>query len=175
MDFDQIKQMLSVRFPEAVTGEDLNATPKALIIEVDQLSEVCKYLHESEQTYFDLLSCVTGIDNGPEADTMEVVYNLYSIPFDISLMLKVVLGRSKPELPSVCDIWRTANWHEREIFDLLGIRFLEHPDLRRILLPTDWTGHPLRKDYKEQDEYHGMTVTYDRKKKPEDLKDLEKK
>ena len=77
---------------------------------------------------------------------MEVIYNLYSIPFDLHLMVKIKFDRETPLVPTVSDIWKTANWHEREIFDLLGIRFEGHPDLRRILLPSDWEGHPLRKD-----------------------------
>lgn len=174
MTFSELKSLIETNFPEAVLGEDLLATPNALIIHVEQIHQVCAFLHENEQTYFDLLSCLSGLDNGPESGTMEVIYNLYSIPHDISVMLKVTLDREKPEIESVADIWRTANWHEREAYDMFGIHFLNHPDLRRILLPKDWEGHPLRKDYKEQDTYHGMTVVYDREKQPKDLKDLNK-
>lgn len=169
MTFSDIKVLVEEQFPGAILGEDLKATPNALIIDAKKIHAICAFLHESESTYFDMLSCLTGIDNGPESGTMEVVYNLYSIPRDVSLMLKVTLDRETPEVASVSDIWRTANWHEREAYDMFGIRFLNHPDLRRILLPTDWKGHPLRKDYEEQEEYHGMTVVYDRKNKPEDL------
>ena len=75
-------------------------------------------------------------------------------------MLKVVLDREKPEVDSVVDFWRTAEWHEREAFDLIGVKFLGHPDLRRILLPADWEGHPLRKDYQHQEYYRGIKVEY---------------
>lgn len=96
---------------------------------------------------------------------MEVVYHLYSIPFNKALAVKIIVPRDHPEVPSVAHIWRTANWHEREAFDLLGIHFAGHPDLRRILLPADWEGHPLRKDYQEQSTYRGISVKYDREKR----------
>jgi NADH-quinone oxidoreductase subunit C len=139
---------------------DLTATPKAVKIYPDDLLTVCRALHQHETTYFDMLSCLTGIDNGPEAGTMEVVYNLYSIPFDHHLALKVVISRENPEIDSVTSVWKTADWHEREAFDLLGINFRGHPDLRRILLPADWEGHPLRKDYKQQEYYRNIKLDY---------------
>jgi NADH-quinone oxidoreductase subunit C len=117
-------------------------------------------LYTDPTTYFDMLSCVTGLDNGAEAATMEVAYNLYSIPFNHHLMIKVVLPRDKPEIESVSSIWKTANWHEREIFDMYGIHFKNHPDLRRILMPADWEGHPLKKDYKQQEYYRDIKVEY---------------
>ena len=134
--------------------------PVSVMLPAEKLHAVMEKLHRTEGLYFDLLSCLTGIDNGPEANTMEVAYNLCSIPYEHQLMVKVSISRDEPVLPTVSDIWRTAEWHERETFDLLGIRFDGHPDLRRILLPADWEGHPLRKDYKEQEYYHGIRVAY---------------
>ncbi|VXD20566.1 NADH-quinone oxidoreductase subunit C [Marinoscillum sp. 108] len=166
MTFQELKQLVTDQFPEAMLGEDLNATPQALLVAPEAIHAVCTWLHAGEKTYFDSLSCLTGLDNGPEAGTMEVIYNLYSIPYDLHLMLKVSLERANPHIDTVSDIWKTANWHEREAYDLLGIHFNNHPDLRRILLPKDWEGHPLRKDYEEQEKYHGMTVKYDRKEAP---------
>lgn len=128
------------------------------------LPDFMHFLHTDKDLFFDQLSCLTGIDNGPEANTLEVIYHLYSIPFNQSLAIKVIVPRENPVVPSVAHIWRTANWHEREAFDLLGIRFSNHPDLRRILMPADWEGHPLRKDYQEQTSYRGITVKYDREK-----------
>ena len=134
------------------------AMPPALLIHADDLLTVAELLLKSPESYFDQLACVTGIDNGPQLNTMEVVYNLYSIPFNQSLTLKVVLDRKNPEVESVSSIWKSANWLEREIFDMYGIQFKNHPDLRRILMPADWEGFPLRKDYKEQETYRNINL-----------------
>ena len=137
-----------------------NAHPLTMAVDAKDIIKVCSTLHQNPSTYFDMLSCVTGIDNGVEAKTMEVVYNLYSIPFHTSLMLKCVLPRENPEIESVCNIWKSANWMEREVFDMFGIQFKNHPDLRRILMPADWKGYPLKKDYKHEEHYRGIKVEY---------------
>jgi NADH-quinone oxidoreductase subunit C len=142
---------------------DENSTPPSLEVPTEKIDLICQELHQNQNCYFDFLSCITGIDNGPEAGTMEVIYNLYSIPFDLKLMLKIKLirnadGEELPSVPTVSHIWKTADWHEREIYDLVGIKFTGHPDLRRILLPADWEGHPLRRDYKNLEIYHGIKV-----------------
>ncbi len=161
MTFEEIHEYLVSKLGDTVIlGTDQNATPKAILVDPRSIVKVMTFLHEDEQCYFDMLSCLTGLDNGAEANTMEVIYNLYSIPYDRGLMVKTTLPRDKPEIESIATIWQTANWHEREAFDLLGIQFLNHPDLRRILLPNDWEGHPLRKDYQEQEKYHGIKVKY---------------
>ena len=139
---------------------DKDSFPQAVSISVRSLIPACQELYQNPKTYFDLLSCITGIDNGPEAKTMEVIYNLYSIPHNFQLMLKVILPRENPEVESLSGIWKTANWLEREVYDMFGIKFRNHPDLRRILLPADWEGYPLRKDYKHQDYYRGVKVEY---------------
>ena len=132
-----------------------------LTVPANELVSICDLLWRDSQTYFDSLSCVTAIDLGPELGQMEVIYTLYSIPFHVTLHLRVVIDREKPEVPSVRGIWKTADWHEREAFDLLGVQFVGHPNLTRILLPADWQGHPLRKDYVEQERYHGIKVKYE--------------
>lgn len=159
LEFEKIVFLVKEKAKSEVK-EDLAATPKAIMISADDLVNVCHSLFENTSTFFDQLSCLTGIDNGTAAGTMEVVYNLYSIPFNHHLTIKVVLPRDKPEVPTVSHIWKTADWHEREAYDLLGIKFINHPDLRRILLPADWNGHPLQKDYKHQDYYRGIKVEY---------------
>ena len=122
------------------------------------LVSAMKELQQNPTTYFDQLSCITGIDNGTETNTMEVIYTLYSIPFNQSLNIKVVLDRINPEIESLSSIWKSANWLEREVFDMYGIKFLNHPDLRRILMPADWEGFPLLKDYKEQETYRNIKL-----------------
>lgn len=166
MSFKELVEFLVEKFgEEIIMGVDEEATPSIIHIKTQHIAEVCLELYENEQTYFDYLSCLSGIDNGPETNTMEVVYHLYSIPYDVSLGLKVQISRNKegeplPQVPTVSYIWRTANWHEREAYDLLGIHFTGHPDLRRILLAADWKGYPLRKDYQLQEYYHGIKVKY---------------
>ena len=93
--------------------------------------------------------------------TLSVVYHLESIELKHKIVLKVLLQRENPDVQSVSCVWRCADWHEREAYDLIGINFLNHPDLRRILMPYDWeAGYPLRKDYKNPEFYHGMKVPY---------------
>jgi NADH-quinone oxidoreductase subunit C len=156
---------------DVVVSANETAIQPFLEVRADRLPTVCRFLFENPALYFDYLACVTGIDNGPEKGTMEVVYHLNSIPFGHSLVIKVELERERengelPVVPTVSTIWRTADWHEREIFDLLGIHFEGHPDLRRILLPADWEGYPLRKDYREQEYYHGIRVQYEDRTDP---------
>jgi NADH-quinone oxidoreductase subunit C len=160
MDFEAIHELVNSLLEKAVSGTDVSATPKALIVDKEYIFDTLQLLHATENLYFDMLSCLTGVDNGVEAGTMEVVYNLYSIPYGHSIMVKVVLPRENPTIASVESIWKTANWHEREAFDLLGIQFEGHPDMRRILLPSDWVGHPLRKDYSTDEYYHGVKIDY---------------
>lgn len=168
MTFEELRDLIVSQFdPEVIVSENTTNLQPYLVLQTERLAEVCLELHDNELTYFDFLSSVTGIDNGPDAGTMEVVYNLYSIPYDHHLMLKVIVERNNtdgepiPVVPTVSHIWRTVDWQEREIFDLVGILFKDHPDMRRILCAADWEGHPLRKDYQLQDYYHGIKVPYD--------------
>lgn len=133
----------------------------SLLIAAEHITNVCQFLRDDDRLFFDFLACITAIDNGPVINTMEVIYSLTSIPYNHNLNLRVMLprnapGQPLPEILTVSHIWRTADWHEREAFDLLGITFTNHPDLRRILLPEDWPGHPLRRDYQEPERYHGI-------------------
>ncbi|MDI9878171.1 NADH-quinone oxidoreductase subunit C [Flectobacillus longus] len=162
MTFDQINDLIvSELGSDIILGKD----HQCLHITTDKIAVVAKFLFENENCYFDMLSCITALDNGVEKATMEVIYNLYSIPYEHKMMLKVIVPRNAKDEPApsvltLSHIWRTADWHEREAFDLVGIRFEGHPDLRRILLPEDWDGHPLRKDYQAQEYYHGIQVKY---------------
>jgi len=158
LDFLQLVELLKEVASEIQVDE--KSSPKAIIVPSTDIKKVCKELYQNSSTYFDMLSCLTGIDNGTAAGTMEVVYNLYSIPFNHHLMIKVILPRENPEVDSISSIWRGADWYEREAFDMYGIKFIGHPDLRRILMPADWEGFPLRKDYKHQEYYRDVKVEY---------------
>ncbi len=132
-----------------------------LQIDLEDLAGVCLFLSRTPGYYFDFLNCITCVDNGPEKGTMDLVYHISSLALEHAVILKVTVSREEGAVPSLASLWRTADWHEREIFDLFGLKFRGHPDLRRILLPADWEGHPLRKDYREQEMYHGIKVKYD--------------
>jgi NADH-quinone oxidoreductase subunit C len=107
--------------------------------------EICKKLkHEMD---FVRLSDLTAVDRFPAVPRFEIIYHLHSISRKERLRLKCRIGGENPEIESVTSVWRSANWYEREVFDLFGVRFANHPDLRRIMMPDHWEGHPLRKDY----------------------------
>ncbi|RIJ37821.1 NADH-quinone oxidoreductase subunit C [Pontibacter oryzae] len=168
MTFAELQQFILNTFgAEVILEAKPDGLQPYLLVQPERLSDICLELHDNPQTYFDFLSCLTGIDNGPDAGTMEVVYTLYSIPYDDHLTLKVQVPRNNtpeqamPQVPTVSHIWRSADWHEREVFDMYGIYFKDHPDMRRILCAADWEGHPLRKDYVHQDYYHGIKVPFD--------------
>jgi NADH (or F420H2) dehydrogenase, subunit C len=160
----RVKALLVDRFGEQViVTEERTGLQPALVVPAAELPGVCLFLRDHEELYFDFLSCLSAVDDGPDAGTFTVVYHLASIPHQHQLTLKVVIGNDRqlsnlPTVPSVCSVWRTADWHEREAFDLMGIYFEGHPDLRRILLPEDWEGYPLRKDYEEAAAYHGIAI-----------------
>src|ERR1039457_4911129 len=138
-----------------------------------KINEISLFLLSDEGLLFDNLMNLSGVDdaNGkstitdgiPTIDggTLSVYYHLESTKFRHKVVLRVSNARENPEVASVALVWRSADWHEREAFDLLGINFLNHPDLRRILMPYDWeAGYPLRKDYANPEFYHGMKVPY---------------
>ena len=123
-----------------------------------EIEAVCELLKTDPQLSFDYLECITGVDY-PEDQKIVVVYHVYSYSKKHRIVMKCFLDREDPAMPTLVNVWSAANWHERECFDLLGVLFEGHPDLRRILLPDDWEGHPLRKDYEEKEEYHGIPTT----------------
>ena len=148
VDFDQFVEVRKIkeRFPDAI--EDLSYFRDELTIRIrkDLIVEVCRLLRDDPDTQYNFLTEVIGVHYPKREKPFEVVYHLYSVPFAKRVRLKVWLSEGE-EVESVCSVWPAANWYERETYDMLGIRFANHPDLRRILLPEDWEGYPLRKDY----------------------------
>ena len=140
--------------PEAITGGHNDHNEPTLFIARDWIVPVCSFLRTSQE--FNRLSGITAVDWTPAAPRFEVVYLLHSLAKNIRIRLKCWVPEADPELDSMTGVWRSANWYEREIFDMFGIGFRNHPDLRRILLPADWEGHPLRKDYP----VHGHKYSY---------------
>jgi len=130
---------------EAVRGGKLALGELTLEIAPAKIASVCGFLKYDQK--FVRLSSVTAVDRYPSEPRFEVVYHLHSIERNLRVRVKAMVSGENPEIESVTGVWRGANWYERETFDLFGIRFLNHPDLRRILMPDDWEGHPLRKDY----------------------------
>jgi NADH-quinone oxidoreductase subunit C len=119
-----------------------------IIVPRESIAEACAFFKTTEGLEFNLLADICGVDRGPEEDPrFEVNYHLFSTTRRHRLRLKVLLAEEDAKVQTVTTVWRTANWHERETFDLFGVRFEGHPDLRRILLPDDWQGHALRKDF----------------------------
>lgn len=120
--------------------------------------EVALRLRDDPALDFRFLQNLTAVD-WIKQERIELVYHLWSYAHRHGCVVKIDLPRAAPEVASVAGVWRAAEWYEREQFDLLGVRFCGHPDLRRIMLPDDWPGHPMRKDYVEAPEYHGMPTT----------------
>ena len=146
MTNEEIKLKISSLVPEAEFAE--NKQYIDAVIPADKIHDLCKTLKESADTAFDYLFCESGVDMNNQ---LIVVYHITSTEFHHSVVLKVKTSdRENPAFDTVCDIWRTAEFHEREIFDLFGIKFNNHPDMRRILLDENWEGFPLRKDYKDE-------------------------
>lgn len=164
MEFSEIKNLLIARFGlDVIINEESTGLQPALIVDPEKITEVCLELRDNELTYFDFLSCLTGVDYGVEENKFGIVYHLSSIPYKSQLTLKVIKDHDRnsgilPSFKSVSSIWKTAEWHEREAFDLVGIFFEGNTDLRRILLPDDWEGYPLRKDYVTAEEYKGIKI-----------------
>jgi NADH-quinone oxidoreductase subunit C len=158
----QIAEKIKNKFPEDVVGVTEFRGQVSVHLKKDNIFEICHYLRDHQDLSFDLLKDLCGVDYlNRQEPRFEVVYHLYSMEYGHFIRLRAQVPEEDPSLCSVIRVWRGADWHERECFDLMGISFDGHPDLRRILLPDDWEGHPLRKDYPEEgfsgeDDYRGF-------------------
>jgi NADH-quinone oxidoreductase subunit C len=173
MNAESIHDRLQRPFRPWLLGRDFEAIDPWIEVRPDGLPEIGRYLRDERDLAMNLLHCITAVDyfepdpkKAAQVDWqphLELIYHLSSSAHRHRLALRVRLPRwmddragELPEVPSLSGVWRTAEWHEREVFDLMGVYFLGHPDLRRILCPEDWVGHPLRKDYEMPAEYHGI-------------------
>ncbi len=153
--FDSLKAELGDGIIELV--EEQHVEP-FIVVSADTILEASLVLRDEPQFLFDYMVNLSGVD---AKDSFVVVYHLYSMKHKHRIVLKVILSdRENPTIPSVERVWKTANWHEREAFDMFGIIFDGHPNLIRILSPYDWEGYPLRKDYKTPETYKGLKVPY---------------
>jgi NADH-quinone oxidoreductase subunit C len=169
----EIIAVLEAEFGTRIKDKKTDAVDPYAVVDPANLLDVCRYLRDDPNLKFELLSCISGVDYlepDPKKAAkagfephLEVVYHLQSFTHRHRFTLKLILPRwqdgksgTLPEVPSVTGLWAAADWHEREVYDLTGVWFAGHPDLRRILLSEDWVGHPLRKDYEFPLEYHGI-------------------
>ncbi len=154
MDVDAIVARLKTEWPE-VEAPAVEAGDRFVTIPAGKALEILRFLKDDPELLFDSLMTIAGVDTGKE---LWVVYPLHSMKHGHRLLVKAVLPREKPEIESVVKLWGAANFAEREVYDLYGIIFKNHPDLRRLLNPPDWTGWPMRKDYVYPTEYRGVPL-----------------
>jgi len=164
---EDIFKLLSKECGDAVEGTTVDGGHPYVTIKPESWPDVALFLLKNEKLRLNLLRSITALDLLAE-DKLACVYDLTHVPTDdaeslithtFEIAVRVVTDRNHPEIPSVAHVWPAADWHEREAFDLMGIHFSNHPDLRRILCTDDWVGHPLRKDYEFPLEYHGIPAT----------------
>jgi NADH-quinone oxidoreductase subunit C len=147
MDLATVAERLKEKFPEAVLEVSSFRGETTLQIRPEDLLSLCRFLRDDPEMAFDFLIDLCGVDYLPREPRFQVVYHLCSTRTRLRLRLKVSLPGTDPKIASVFSVWKAADWMEREAFDMYGIAFTGHPDLRRILLTPEWQGHPLRKDY----------------------------
>ncbi len=158
---EEIFKILKEKFADYVLELKTDQpTEPVILVDALQIDKVCAFLSMDENLNFNSLMNLSGVDEIKE-NKLSVYYHLESTNLKHKITLKASTDRTKPEISSVVEVWQGANWHEREAYDMFGIIFLNHPDLRRILMPYDWeAGYPLRKDYENPEFYQGMKVPY---------------
>jgi len=155
----ELYDLLKTTFGDAVLEAKIDGVFDPWIsVAPDRVLDIARFLRDDERTDFDLLTLLSGVDM--TKGTLAVVYHCYSLKRNHRIVLKTLVPAATPRVQSVASVWRTADWQEREAYDMYGITFDGHPDLRRILMPDDWDGYPLRKDYQVPEFYNGMKVPY---------------
>jgi NADH-quinone oxidoreductase subunit C len=151
-----VVDLLIKTFPDSVSAIEERANWPSARVKLEAFQKVAGFLKEEPALDFDYLTCISGVDYPERSPRFDLVYHFVSLKYKHVLELKVGVSE-KDAAPSLTALWKSADWNEREVFDLLGIQFSGHPDLRRILLPDQWKGHPLRKDYviAEEDKFPG--------------------
>ncbi|MBN2575065.1 MAG: NADH-quinone oxidoreductase subunit C [Deltaproteobacteria bacterium] len=155
MTQEEICAQLKEKFGEAVGALSETKGDRFVVVKGEKIVEICRFLKGTAGLQFDYCQDITAVD-WPARKVIEVVYHLYSLARRHGVVLKVESDRDKPAVATVEGVWKAASWLEREVYDLFGVEFIGHSDLRRIMLPDDWVGHPLRKDYQEAGGYHGI-------------------
>jgi NADH-quinone oxidoreductase subunit C len=147
---------LTAAFPEAgLALEEIQPEP-CIKVPREAIAKIASMLRDHPELAFDCLMCLSGVDKPTE---LQAVYHLYSMKHDHRIALRCCVSKEDAVIPSVTPVWTAAEWHEREAYDMIGITFSGHPDPRRILTADDWEGHPLRKDYKSPESFHGIPLT----------------
>lgn len=152
--YQGVKQKFGEKVLEFQVEETLNPS---IVVEKSIVRDVAAYLKADEQLQFDSLMDLAAYDPDGESE-LGVIYHFYSTTLDHYITLKTFVVRDAGKVPSIAELYRTADWHEREAYDLLGISFDGHPDLKRILMEEDWEGYPLKKDYVPAEFYRGMRI-----------------
>lgn len=147
MEQSFILKKISERFGDAVTSSHQNLGQDTVVIDKSKIVELGRFLKEDPDLQFEFLMDLTAVDYWKRKPRFEVVYHVVSHTKGLRLRVKVELAEPDPEVDTLSTVWKGANWYEREVFDMYGIRFKDHPDLRRILMYPEFEGHPLRKDY----------------------------
>jgi len=164
----QIAEKIKEKFPDEVLEIKEFREQVSVLLKKGRILDICKYLHDDPELCFDYLVDLCGADYAESKQKLEVIYHLYSISNEHAIRLKAEVPAINPEIDSVTSVWTGVNWHERECYDMFGIIFKGHPDLRRILMPEDWDGYPLRKDYPvegQDEEWRGFKAVLDRSKR----------
>ena len=154
MTSDEMSEMLSIAFPAAIIDQSRFRDECTLRIQASALRDVCQ--HARDTLGFNYLIDVSSVDHFGDEPRYEVVYELYSMKDGVHIRLKISVSEDDCTVPTVSDIWPTADWHEREVYDMMGIQFSNHPDLRRILMWDGYPYHPLRKDFPLQGKQSDM-------------------